>query len=507
MISRRAATPSLTLLAAILMSGCAVSPTAFTTEALEAGARDNTQRVTAGQEPITGVIDLPQAMARALKYNLDHQVELYQAAVQMQELNLAHYSLLPSLVSNQGYAARNTANGSSSFNLVNKTNNFGFSTSQDERIRSSDLVFSWNVLDFGLSYVRARQAADKALVAEEGRRKVIHRLMEDVRTAYWRSYSAQKQFTKLRSLELRTKVALAGSRSLADDRTTSPITAITYRRELIEVQRTLRDLQRELSIAKHQLAALMNVAPGTAFTLTAPKPGAETQLLSKNPLKLVLTALENRPEIRDAAYRRRINLHEADAALLEMLPGIQLYAGTNNDSNSFLLNDQWLNWGAKASWNLLKVFSYPARRDLIEGQSQLLDQRNLALTMAIMTQVHVSLARIAHGTKELETAKAYHVTQQELLGNIRAEFAANRISEQTLLREELNAAVGEVRYDIAQASLESARGSLIAAMGLDPIVGDVASNASVAELTAAIRLARSTARQSSAALNIPNGKE
>ena len=38
------------------------------------------------------------------------------------------------------------------------------STSQDKRLRTSEIAFSWNVLDFGLSYVRARQTADKALI-------------------------------------------------------------------------------------------------------------------------------------------------------------------------------------------------------------------------------------------------------------------------------------------------------------------------------------------------------
>lgn len=486
MFTLAAGARSLALITVAAMAGCAVLPTPLSQELVESNAWEKRQRVTAEQEPVSGAITLHQAMARAIKYNLDHKVEIFDGALRTTELDLAHYNLLPNLVATTGYAERDKPNGSSSYNLVTNTQNFGFSTSQDERLRNSDLSFSWHILDFGLSYVRAQQAADKALIAEESRRKVVHRLMEDVRTSYWRAFSAQKLVARLRSLEVRTKAALAGSRSLADERTTSPLTAITYRRELIEIQRTLQELQRELSVSRFQLAALMNVDPGQPFKLAAPATHNDRANFAGDAENLVLAALVNRPEMRDVAYRQRINVHEAKAALLEMLPGIQLYAGTNFDSNSFLLHDQWLNWGAKASWNVLKVFQYPARRGVVDAQDRLLDQRALALTMAIMTQVHVSRARIMHLNRELTTAKTYHATQQELLGTIRSEFKANRVSEQTLLREELNAAVGEVRLDIARASLHSASANLSAAIGRDPLGVDVGREGSIAEIATAI---------------------
>ena len=398
----------LALLSAVLMGGCAVNPTALTTEEISIGAQQKLARVTSDQEPITRAIDLHEAMARALKYNLDHKVEVYETALRTAELDLAHYNMLPNAVASSGYAIRDNVAASSSFNLLTNVPNFGYSTSQDVRVRTSDLTFSWNVLDFGLSYVRAQQSADKALMAEEARRKVVHRLMEDVRTAFWRAYSAQKLTGKLGPLERRTKAALAGSTALAGDRATSPITAMTYRRELIEIQRILRELQRELAVAKFQLAALMNVAPGSPFTLIAPSVGGTSPPISVAPAEMIRIALENRPELRDVDYKKRINAREADAALLEMLPGIQLYATPGYDSNSFLLNDSWLGWGAKASWNLLKVFQYPARRALIDGQDQTLDQRALALTMAVMTQVHVSRARVLQFRREIETATDYY---------------------------------------------------------------------------------------------------
>ena len=377
--------------------------------------------------------------------------------------------MLPSLVAGAASDNRNNPLASSSYNLITNTQNFGFSTSQDERRRTADLALSWHILDFGLSYVRARQAGDKILIAQENRRRVVQKLVEEVRTAYWRAYAADITRNRLRKLEKRASRMIRLSSRLVKDRTASPITAITYRRELIEIRRTLQELQRELASAKIQLASLINERPDAKFRLARPKMGRASRLLSSAPGRLISIAMEKRPELREVAYRRRINGKELDAALLELLPGIQLFAGANIDSNSFLLNDQWVNWGARASWNVMRLFQYPARRDVIDAQDAALAQKDLSLTLAVMTQIHVSRARIAIIKRELGTARDYYSTQLvSCFITSGPKMNADRVSEQTLLREELNEAVAEIRKLLAEANLQSARAALATAIGIDP---------------------------------------
>jgi len=450
------------------LAGCVVSPERLSKEQLNAAVADHHTQVTANQEPVGGSIDLYEAMARALKYNLDRRVETAEQALRLGELDLAHFSLLPNAVANSGFAARDNFSASSSFNLTSGTQNFAASTSQERKITSADIGFTWNVLDFGLSYVRARQSADKVLVQDELRRKVMHRIVEDVRSAYWRAVSAERLMTRLKSLEGQTRAALAETRNLYATRQTSPITALTYERELIEIKQKVGEIQRELNTAKAQLAALMNLPPDTSFALVVPPRGQAQPAPALEPGETISAALYNRPELRELQYRLRINEQEAHAALLELLPGLQLYAGSNFDSNDFLLNAQWLNWGAKAGWNLIKVFNYPARRDVVERQETLLKTRGLALTMAIMTQVHVSRIRFLHAKKELETAGEYRDVQTRLLAQMRAEAAADRISKQTLIREEMNTLISEAKYDIAYAALQNGYANLYSSMGLDP---------------------------------------
>ena len=153
----------------------------------------------------------------------------------------------------------------------------------------------------------------------------------------------------------------------------------------------------------------------------------------------------------------------------------------------FLLHSEWVNWGAKASWNLMKVFSYPARREVVDLQDDMLRQRSLAVTMAVMTQVHVSRIRFMHAKKELGTAAEYRDVQRRLLEQMRAEAAADRISKQTLIREEMNSLVAEAKYDIAYAQLQNAYANLFSSMGLDPYSWEIDRGQSVSAMSASLK--------------------
>jgi len=289
--------------------------------------------------------------------------------------------------------------------------------------------------------------------------------MADVRTAYWRAVSFQKLIDGLKRLEARTQSALTNSRALSTTRDTPLMTALTYERELVDIKRTLKELERDLVPAKAQLAALMNIPPGEDFAVVVPADGSRVPELQMGLEDMFSIALRDRAEIREVAYQTRININESRAALLEILPGLQVYAAPNLDTNSFLLHHDWVSFGAKASWNLLRVFQYPAKRDLIRTQDDLLRARALALTMAIMTQVHVSRVQYMHARQQLAIADEYRSVQNRLMKQARAEAAAGRVSEQTLLREEMNTLIAEAKYNIVYSAVEGAYANIAQSIG------------------------------------------
>ncbi len=87
---------------------------------------------------------------------------------------------------------------------------------------------------------------------------------------YWRAVSHDRLNEKLTSVLSRVSQALLQSREIESNRLETPLTALTYQRELMDVKQTLQEIQRELSLTKLQLAALMNLSPGTFYELEIP---------------------------------------------------------------------------------------------------------------------------------------------------------------------------------------------------------------------------------------------
>lgn len=468
------------------LAACAVTPQPLTPSAIADRATANRVAVTADQEPVTAPIDLYEALARALKYNLDYRVEQMQQALRTRELNLASYDMLPQLVATGGYNARNNFAGASSLSLLTRQQSLEPSTSSERQNVTGDLTLSWDVLDFGLSYVRAHQKADAVLVAMEERRKVSNRIIEDVRTSYWRAVSAQRLLTKLTGLQQSIATTLDNSERLADRRKSAPLIALTYQRELLEIEGQVKQLGRELTIAKAQLAALMNLDPGTPYELVLPARDQALPTVALSADEELTTALRNRPELRQLNYQQRINRRELDAQILSLFPDLKGFVGISSDSNKFLYNQNWAQAGARASFNLLNVFKIGATKKAVRADGDVLRARELATAMAVMTQVDVARTRYDLYTSSLETARHGHAVQARIMTQIDGGFKAGAISQQTLLREQMNTLVSEVRYDIAYADAQNAYANLYAAMGVDAFAPDITGKESVHDLAAAL---------------------
>ncbi len=197
------------------LSACTLAPDAITKEAILEEARRSLQEASAGQEPVTRAIDLSEAMARAVLYGLDHRAAMLEVALQDRRVASAGVAGLPSIVANAGYAGRNEFDASFSRDISTGRPSLQTSTSQDRDLFTRDLAVSWNILDFGLSYVRAQQASDKLLITQEQRRRILARLVEEVRTAYWRALAAEYLSAELKKLDKEVRDALEQARKLA----------------------------------------------------------------------------------------------------------------------------------------------------------------------------------------------------------------------------------------------------------------------------------------------------
>lgn len=485
--ARRCFRASLLSAAIIAVAGCAVSPEPFTAEETKARVERDKALIFGDAAPVSGAISLDEAMARAVKFNLDHRAELLNEVVSQKQLDLSSYDLLPKLVTSAGLNSRSADSASSSESILTHSQSLEPSISTERTLVSSQTALTWNILDFGVSYIRAHQNADRTLIADEQRRKVVHNILQDVRTVWWRAVASERLLGRIDPLLRRTEKALADAQALEKQMVRPPLEELQYQRTLLSTLERLRALRRELVGAKTQLAALMNLRPGTPFQVKVPDglTGYAVPALAAAPAEMEEVALYRRPELIQASYESRISGAETRRILLEMLPGLSLSAGGNYDSNRFSVNNAWASYGASVAWNLLTVVSTPARLDLADADQQLKEVKRAALSMAVLAQVNVAYLRYQQAVEEFTTARAQAEVENRILNQLTTAGTLQQIGDLAVIQAEAEEVFAALRRDIAYAGLQNAYGGMMVSVGADPLPGTV-SDGSLSSLTKAV---------------------
>ncbi|MCW8156036.1 TolC family protein [Stutzerimonas stutzeri] len=453
---------------ALTVSGCAVTSQPIDRSVSEQRAQQDLAIMFKDQEPLSGPLTLHEAMARAVKYNLEARLKVMEEAMAQRQVDLATFDMLPRMALSAGYAGRSNISASSSESIRTGTQSLEPSTSQDRDRGVADLTMVWNVLDFGVSYVSAKQQGDQRLIVQERRRKVVHTIIQDVRSAYWRALAAERLLTQIDSLMDRVKQARDNSQRLSEQRIGDPVQALSYQRALIEATRQLEDQRRALSLAKTELATLINLPLGTDLTLASnsdyPVPRLNVELS-----ELEREALATRPELREQDYQARISAAETRKAMLRLLPGLEFSAGGHYDSNSFLVNQSWADYGVKITWNLFNVLSAPASINVSKAGEQVAEARRQAMSMAILAQLYVANANFNEAQRQFQTSQQLAGLDNQIVEQLRNRYKAQGIGELELIQGELNALQANLRRDLSYAELRNSYGQLFASAGFDPL--------------------------------------
>ena len=466
--------------AALVLAGCSsLNPVPLEEQAVRDRASADRVNMFNQQEPIAGPITMEEAIARSLKYNLDLRLKKMEVAVNGQLHEVAKYDMLPNLVVGAGYMDRSNYAGGDSRPLYGpqgsrpsdamaRTQNF--STSAEMAHKLSSVEFSWNVLDFGVSYYRAKQRSDEFLIAQERKRRVIQTTVHDVRYAFLRALAAQKLATEAETVMKQAEQAIELSRAAESRGAIAVQTALAYQRSLVDAVALLNTRRQELDFAKAELAALMS-APTTQFTL-ADAPEQAMQPLPTNLAVLEDTALLNRPELREEDLRKRISGDETRRQLMQAFPNLTLGIGTQYDSNRLLYNNDWVESSARISWNLLRVLSAPQVKKAGERQIEVDDARRQALSMAIMTQTRIAALRYGLARSDLELAQKSLEVDARVAQVAKSGVTSKAETELELVRATARAAVSKYQRAIAYANAQAAYARIQHSLGQDFELGD-----------------------------------
>ena len=394
----------------LIFFGCARTPVALDVEEINASIIEDREALSV--DASLQNIDLHTAIAVAIKNNRDLRISVMESALAQRQNNLQRFDMLPDIALDAGYSEFTELQPSTSVGVELDTGDAppldgtqSYTISRGTGLETRNIEFTWNALDFGLSYIRAGQQADRFLIAKELERKAIQNITRDVIRSYWKAKASENLLQKLNPLLERVDTALADSQYIEELLISSPMDSLLYQKELLDVQRTLQTQQRALINSKNELATLMGLLPNQKFTLSD-----EDSFLTN--INMDIETMENialvsRPELMESRYQKRITSKDARAAIIALIPGIKFNAKYGYTDNDYLINQDTTEYGASIGGNLFDLFSIGAVSKTSKANTDLIAERHLAIAMTVLSQVHLSNMNYDLAIEEFDTAQRY----------------------------------------------------------------------------------------------------
>ena len=414
-------------------------------------------------------IDLYTAIALAIKNNKELKIKLLENALANRQIDKIKFEMLPSLAANAGYSGSDKYRTTTSANVSNADTagvmGTTYTTSSEKSVANQDIGFTWNALDFGLSYIKAGQSNNRYLISDEAEKKASHNIVREVIRTYWNSLSAEKLIKKYDPLLIKVDSALNDSQKIEELLLTKPMDALLYQKELLDIQRALQTQKQIFIDAKIQLGTLMGLLPNQKFKIV--DTNEPLTILDMSLKGMEEHALIHRPELIENHYEERISVQQAKAGIVSLLPGLNFNAAWTSSSNDYLMNKTNFEYGSTLGANLLNVFSYPKIKEINETNLRIIKEQRLALSMAVLSQVHLSNINYQMALEEYATADRYYDVSQKITAQVKNAQKIAKFGNLELIREEASLLVAELRYDIAYTKLQHAIGQIYTSVGLD----------------------------------------
>ncbi|MGB2985625.1 MAG: TolC family protein [Phycisphaerae bacterium] len=453
------ATSSLTTLAI----GCA--PQAGARQVRLTNASLDMEAYRARAPDIRSPLTLEDALDYAARYNIEAWIAAQESKFQRELATQSTLKMLPSLMVGAGSQERSRFDASSSQSLEKRDESLEPSFSSEKRGGTFDISLTWNLLDFGISFLRARQQGNRISIALERERRVVQNLALQVTSTYWRAVAARESAEKAEQIGEEVSVMLADIRKEIADKTISEIDGLKRETSLLERQDELRRFKRDYLKAKTELAKLIGLPPGTPFTLAEVDFDNPIEPLHYDIEELEWEALRNRPELFEKDLEQAISRDEARVALAQMFPSPAMFLQFNYDSNRFLAYENWSTVGIRASWDLLAIPQQIKQRGAVKLQAELIAKRRMAIAVAILTQLHLSLIEYDEGLEQCEFSRTIAQKYGSLLEAVMSQAAEGKSHGGECIEQRMKYLKTRARYLSTYANVMTSNARLLNTIG------------------------------------------
>jgi multidrug efflux system outer membrane protein len=457
------------LILVILVSSCTIVPEPLTSDEIGLVAEEDKELIFKNQEPQLGPLSLDRAIAMALKYNLENRVKLMEQALAYQTFELAKLEMLPELTVYGGYNERDSDNASFSNSILSGQQSLEPSTSQSRDIVDADVTFSWRLLDFGVSYLQAKQDADRYLIAVNARKKVMLVLMQEVRAAYWKAMVMDTMKEEVSEVAAKVVNMRENLEVVRQERLKTPVAVLEDIRILIETTQQLDQIQQAISTEKTRLATLINAPSYEEIEFPELDQFPELLDVTDDFDVMEMLALSNSADYANELYNARIEQVETRKTMLQLLPELEFRYSSNYNDNTFLLNKSWRQLGVNLTSDIVRLASYRQIKKFRETNEQIIINRKLAINMAVVTGMHISWQDYQNARKQLKQAEYLNDLDNELA---KLAAGAERSSKGTgvaTIENELRALRSKLSQMQTYASAQEAYGSFTLSLGVNPI--------------------------------------
>ncbi|WP_427451983.1 TolC family protein [Litorimonas sp. WD9-15] len=458
------------LFSAVALGGCASTAVKYDSTNVS-GYTDSTLRPQAVPLEADVPLNINDVRARTLAHNSEFARAQSQLMETVRKAGMRGKDFLPQAYASSYGTWRNNTSASVGKKVDDTSGTMpkDFYTAQDQAAASSSLTTSWDLLEIGLSGFKANRRAINAYSQSEQNQYLCNKMMVDVENAYWRAVAFEQAEKKSAWLKGRVAYALDLSQQRADQNPETKLQELMFQRELIDINRWYQSLYRSLLSAKPELARLMNVPAGTEFDLEATRlPSNLGELGKHNPLELISTAYQNRPEIRQALYQTDLTELKNEEDLWRHLPAMRFFLGANHNTNSFVLNQDFASAGLNLSWDLLRLGQIGETKR--NGKLALAEQQRQTeiLASAVMAQVMIAREQMHKLDYDLTLAWKALSIQGEITNDLNTDVKSGAKPETYLIKEELMRELSFIREQMARAELHTAKARLEQSIGIVP---------------------------------------
>lgn len=420
---------------------------------------------------LSGPLTVSQAIEMGLKNNIELRLARFEELITSKQAMSERLKMLPELNARYDETQTSKLRVSSSENFFTGVQQNADSFGQNKKNRTKSIIATWNILDFGLSYVRSKKLQLEAQAKEMRRARQEQQIAMDIVHQYWQALLAEQALREFTRIKNDLEKIQAGLDEATTKKQIDLAVAKDFSNNLLSIQLDIHTLRMEVGNSRMELAQLLGVNPNISDFTFEPEisENAIQQLPVANTLnleKLEDYALHNRPELFEEDLKQEMSVAGVREAIIQYFPTIRFSHGIQRDDNPFLLFNQWTEVSTNIAWNLLGLpsnfFAHQAAKQGVE----LAKAERLGVTMSIIAQTQIAALDYRMQQERFELLMKKHQNSQELVNLAHEKFKRGMASSLDLSKRALEALSDSIKHQKGAIDLLVAHKRLLASAGL-----------------------------------------